>query len=320
MSPAIQQPLVSVILPTFGRLQYLRQTVDSVYRQTLENWELVIADDGSDEETRAYLRTLGTDCRIKLVWLAHTGIPAIVRNAALREARGTYIAFLDSDDLWAPQKLARQVEMLRARPLCAWSYTAVAHVDGGGQPLSDSLFGPWLPAEGAVFERLVTGPPLIRTPSVLAARGLIMRAGAFDETIRSGEDYDLWLRLALASEVALLNEPLVQVRRHEANHSSGDWEIAFTGRDRTLKKLQSTVDGDRRVLLRSARTHNALTLAGMHASLGNRARMLRALYRALPFAWRSPQWWLALVRTPLRPYVPQRLVDAYRRRRRAAAL
>jgi glycosyltransferase involved in cell wall biosynthesis len=320
VSPAIQQPLVSVILPTFGRLEYLRQTVDSVYRQTSGDWELIIADDGSDEETRAYLRTLAGDRRIKLVWLAHTGIPAIVRNAALREARGRYVAFLDSDDLWVPQKLARQVEMLRARPLCAWSYTAVAHVDGGGQPLSTSLFGPWLPAEGAVFERLVTGPPLIRTPSVIAARDLIARAGAFDETIRSGEDYDLWLRLALASEVALLDEPLVQVRRHEANHTSRDWEIAFSGRDRTLKKLQSTVDGDRRVLLRSARIHNALTLAGLHASLGNRARMFRALYRALPFAWRSPQWWLALVRTPLRPYVPQRLVDAYRRRRRAAAL
>ena len=320
MSPAIQQPLVSVILPTFGRLEYLRQTIDSVYRQTLADWELVIADDGSDENTRAYLRSLGGDSRIKLVWLAHTGIPAIVRNAALREARGTYIAFLDSDDLWRPQKLARQVEMLRARPLCAWSYTAVAHVDGFGQSLPEGLFGPWLPAEGSVFERLVTGPPLVRTPSVLAARDLVSRAGGFDETIRSGEDYDLWLRLALASEVALLDEPLVQVRRHEANHTSRDWEIAFSGRDRTLKKLQSTVDADRRLLLRGARIHNALTLAGTHAALGKRARMLAALYRALPFAWRSPQWWFALVRTPLRPYVPQRLVDAYRRRRRAAAL
>ncbi len=320
MVPAIQQPLVSVILPTFGRLEYLRQTVASVYRQTLQDWELIIADDGSDEETRAYLRAFGSDRRIKLVWLAHTGIPAIVRNAALREARGAYIAFLDSDDLWAPQKLARQIELLRARPLSAWSYTAVAHVDGRGRPLSESLFGPWLPADGAVFERLVTGPPLIRTPSVLAARDLIAREGGFDETIRSGEDYDLWLRLALVSDVALLNEPLVQVRRHEANHTSRDWEIAFIGRDHCLKKLQGRVDGDRRVLLRAARTQNALTLAVTHASLGNRALMLRALYRALPYSWSSPLWWFALVRTPLRPYVPQRLVDAYRRRRRAAAL
>jgi glycosyltransferase involved in cell wall biosynthesis len=317
--PSIQQPLVSIIVPTFGRLKYLRPTVASVLRQTLEDWELIIADDGSDEETRGYLRSLGADRRIRLVWLVHTGIPALVRNAALREARGEYVAFLDSDDLWSPEKLARQVEILRARPECRWCYTAISHIDGSGEPLAEPVFGPWLPCDGAVFERLVSGPVVIRTPSVLAARELVARAGGFDETIRSGEDYDLWLRLALASEVALLDEPLVQVRRHEANHT-GDWEIAFAGRDRTLRKLQDVVDSNRRVLLRAERTANALTLAARHASLGNRARMLRVLYRALPYSWSSPRWWFALVKTPLRPYVPQRLVEAYRNRRRAAAL
>ena len=81
------QPVVSIILPTFGRLQYLRPTVASVYRQTLRDWELIVADDGSDRETRGYLRTLEADSRVKLLWLTHTGIPALVRNAALREAR-----------------------------------------------------------------------------------------------------------------------------------------------------------------------------------------------------------------------------------------
>jgi glycosyltransferase involved in cell wall biosynthesis len=315
--PLVQQPLVSIILPTFGRLRYLRPTVASVYRQTLDDWELIIADDGSDEETRAYLRSLEGDSRIKLVWLSHTGIPAIVRNTALREARGEYVAFLDSDDLWAPEKLSRQVETLRSRPACRWCYTAMSHIDGSGQPLAEPVFGPWLPCDGAVFERLVRGPVVIRTPTVLAARELVARAGGFDETIRSAEDYDLWLRLALASDVALLDEPLVQVRRHEANHT-GNWEIAFAGRDHTLRKLQDTVDVNRRVLLRAERTANALTLAARHASLGNRAGMLRALFRALPYSWSSPRWWFALVKTPLRPYVPQRLVDAYRKRRHAA--
>ena len=162
--------------------------------------------------------------------------------------------------------------------------------------------------------RLVTGPVVIRTPTVLAARELVARAGGFDEHIRSGEDYDLWLRLALLSEVALLDEPLVQVRRHEANYSQ-NWEIAFTGRDRSLQKLQKTVDTNRRGMLRTERTRNALVLATMYASRGNPAKMLRTLCRALPYSWNSPQWWFALVKTPLRPYVPQRLVDACRRRR-----
>jgi glycosyltransferase involved in cell wall biosynthesis len=316
----IQQPLVSIILPTFGRLKYLRPTVASVYRQTLEEWELIIADDGSDEETRAYLRALEDDSRVRVVWLAHTGIPAIVRNAALRAARGEYIAFLDSDDLWAREKLARQVETLRARPTCGWSYTAVSHIDGSGQPLVKEPFGPWLPCDGAVFERLVTGPAVIRTPSVLAVHELIARTGGFDESIRSAEDYDLWLRLALASDVALVNESLVQVRRHEANHSRADWTLAFAGRDHALKKLQTRVKINRRALLRAERTRNALRLAARHASLGGNARMFRALCRALPYSWSSSLWWLAVVKIPLRPCLPQRLLDAYRRRRRAVVL
>jgi glycosyltransferase involved in cell wall biosynthesis len=313
------QPAVSIILPTFERLQYLRPTVASIYRQTLQDWELIVADDGSDAETQAYLRTLEADSRVTLQWLTHTGNPAIVRNAALRVARGEYVAFLDSDDLWAPEKLSRQVAILRSRPMCGWCYTAVSHIDGSGQILTEPVFGPWLPCDGAVFERLVTGPVVIRTPSVLAVRELVARADGFDETIRCGEDYDLWLRLALASDVALLDEPLVQVRRHEANYTR-DWEIAFTGRDRSLQKLQGMVDIDRRMLLRAERTRNALTRAARHAALGEPAHMLRALYRALPYSWSSPQWWLALVKTPLRPYVPQWLVDTYRKRRRAAAL
>jgi glycosyltransferase involved in cell wall biosynthesis len=307
------QPLVSVILPTFGRLEYLRATVACVYGQTVRDWELLVADDGSDVETRAYLRTLEADSRVRVLWLTHTGVPAIVRNSALREARGEYVAFLDSDDLWAPDKLSRQVAILRSRPLCGWCYTGISHIDGAGQLLPEPVFGPWLPCDGAVFERLVTGPVVIRTPSVLAARELVARAGGFDETIRSGEDYDLWLRLALLSEVALIDEPLVQVRRHEANYSR-DWEIAFTGRDRTLVKLQKTVDVNRRGLLRKERTRNALILAATHASRGDPAKTLRVLCQAMPYSWSSSQWWLALVKAPLRPYVPRRLVDTYRRR------
>jgi glycosyltransferase involved in cell wall biosynthesis len=312
------QPVVSIILPTFGRLQYLRPAVASIYHQSLQDWELIVADDGSDAETLAYLRTLEADSRVRLLWLEHTGIPAIVRNAALRAARGEYVAFLDSDDLWAPEKLSRQLAILRSRPRCGWCYTAVSHIDRSGQPMTEPVFGPWLPCDGAVFERLVTGPVVIRTPSVLAARELVARTGGFDETIYCGEDYDLWLRLALASDVALLDEPLVQVRRHEANYTK-DWEIAFIGRDKSLKKLRWMVDIDRRRLLRAERTRNALILAARHASLGNSARTLRALCGALPYSWNNPRWWFALVKTPLRPYVPQRLVDVYRRRRRAAA-
>ena len=91
-------PLVSVIVPTFNRLLYLRPAVASVFAQTLVDWELIIADDGSDEHTRAYLSALQSEPRVSIIWLPHCGNPAAVRNRALRQARGEYLAFLDSDD------------------------------------------------------------------------------------------------------------------------------------------------------------------------------------------------------------------------------
>ena len=91
-------PVVSVIVPTYNRLKYLRAAVASVYAQTFTAWELVIADDGSDAETRSYLQSLTDSARVKILWRAHCSVPAVVRNAAIAEATGAYVAFLDSDD------------------------------------------------------------------------------------------------------------------------------------------------------------------------------------------------------------------------------
>ena len=121
-------PLVSVVLPAFDRLSCLRQAVDSVFRQTWRQWELVISDDGSGPDTRAFLASL-RDPRVHVVWLPHSGNPGRARNAALAAARGSHVAFLDSDDLWEPDKLAAQLDGLRASPGRRWCYTAVAYMD-----------------------------------------------------------------------------------------------------------------------------------------------------------------------------------------------
>jgi len=308
---------VSVVLPTFNRLRYLRPAVESVYAQTFTDWELIIADDGSDPETRQYLQSLANHSRVTVVWLPHSGRPSIVRNAALQRAGGEYVAFLDSDDLWAARKLERQIETLRARVNCRWCYTAFLQVDRYGSPLPEESARRWVPHEGDIFEQVVTTTASIRTPSVLATRQLIAQAGGFDEAMLSGEDYDLWLRLALYSEAAVIDEPLVYVRRHDENHTR-DWESAFVGRDRSLSGRQQLVDSVRRSLLRRERMRNALTLATTHAELGSQARMLRALWKSLPYSWTYPRWWLSGLKTVLRPQLPRRLLEFYSKRRRGA--
>src|SRR5579863_434772 len=319
MAPAIPtRPAVTVVLPTFNRLRFLRPAIDCVYAQTFTDWELVIADDGSELETRQYLQSLATRPRVTVVWLQHTGRPAIVRNAALARAGGEYVAFLDSDDLWAPTKLGRQIETLRARPNCRWSYTAFLGVDAYGNPLPEEARRPWwVPYEGDIFEQVVTGRASIRTPSVLATRQLIAQAGGFDEAMQSAEDYDLWMRLALNSEVAIVDEPLVYVRYHDENHTR-EWQSAYAGRDRSLSRGQRLVDSGRRSLLREERVRNALKLAATHAARGAHGRMLRALWQGLPFCWRYPRWWLSGLKMLLRAHLPRRLLQLHGERRRGA--
>ena len=289
-------PIVSIVLPTFNRLRLLRPTVESVFAQTLTDWELIIADDGSEADTREYLRGLSSEPRVKLIWLPHTGLPAIVRNAALNEARGEYVAFLDSDDLWAPQKLQRQIEALRSGGGCRWIYTAFSQIDESGQLLAEEARRRWwVPHQGRVFERVITGEVSIRTPAVLATRELVLSVGGFDETICSGEDYDLWMRMALESDLGLIDEPLVYVRRHSESHTR-NWHIAYLGRDQSLKKLQTRVDPTRRALLRRERMRNGLALAATYSVLGERMQVRRVLRLAFGYSWPYPTWWIKALR------------------------
>ncbi len=188
---------------------------------------------------------------------------------------------------------------------------------GLGNPLPEETQRRWVPHEGDIFEQVVTCRASIRTPSVLATRQLIVQAGGFDEEMLSAEDYDLWLRLALCSEVAIVDEPLVYVRLHDENHTR-EWQSAFVGRDRSLSRRQQLVDSARRSLLREERMKNALQLAANHAERGARGRMLRALWGSLAYSWPYPRWWLNGLRTVLRSHLPHRVREFYRKRWRGA--
>lgn len=226
-SPWRFEPLVSVVVPTHNRIDYLREAVASVLAQTYGNWELIVVDDGSTDSTASYLRDV-TDARVRGLFLDHCGIPARVRNAGIARARGDYVAFLDSDDLWLPKKLEHQVGALRAQGHCRWSYTDVALIDGAGNALPKSKGKPWQPHSGRILEPLLVHDAAIACPTVLAERELVSGAGGFDETLLLCEDYDLWLRLAVQSEVWAVAEQLSKVRLHAGNNTRGNPEVNRT--------------------------------------------------------------------------------------------
>lgn len=283
-------PAVSIVMPTFNRLEVLPETVDSVFRQTLREWELLVADDGSDGDVLDYLETLRRDERVHLLRLAHARNPGKARNRAIGVARAPYLAFLDSDDLWEPAKLERQLATMRANPDCGWSYTAFILVDAVNAPLASERTRLWAPHGGRIFVQTVRTTAAIHPSAVVARTELVRDVGGFDELIDCSEDYDLWMRLALASPACVVGERLVRVRRDPGNENR-EVSRAYVARDYSLRKLAARLDGAERALLEEERSRNALAQAAETAARGRPWRALVPVARSLTFSWRYPRWW-----------------------------
>lgn len=205
-------PTVSVVLTTYNRLPLLREAVASVIGQTFDDWELIVVDDGSTDDTREYLETID-DPRVRPIGLEHRGITS-ARNAGLRLARGEWVAFFDSDDLWLPEKLEWQLRRVAAQPTCRWSYTRYSFIDTNGTSLPERSNLLPLPVSGHILEPLLKFEVSTAVPTMLVQRSLIEEIGGFDATMLFLSDYDFILRLAARSEVCALSETLALVREH----------------------------------------------------------------------------------------------------------
>jgi glycosyltransferase involved in cell wall biosynthesis len=307
---------VSIILPTFNRLDFLRPAIDSVFAQTFEDWELIIADDGSGEDTRNYLRTLDAPPRVKVIWLRHSGRPSVVSNAALREAQGEYVAFLDSDDVWLPNKLETQIASLRRHAERKWSYTRFALIDGSGNRTDPARTRNWPAPGGWILEKLLREETVIALPSVVVSRRLLEQLGAFDEELVMCYDDELWFRLAAYSEIDGIDEPLTLIRRH-GQHSGNDI-MAWQDRRRVFEKaLRAGRGGHLDLILRRLRAEMSAGLAKSQAASGKRVDALATLFSSAPHSWRYPKWWRGALGATARAFAPQSVRLLVRRHRHA---
>lgn len=210
MAPA--SPLVSVVIPTYNRAELVQEAVDSVLAQSYRPLELIVVDDGSTDATAA---ALARRPALRTLRQEHTGMPGQVRNAGARLARGDYLAFLDSDDLWLPHKLAQQMAAAQAAGDVI-SHTRERWVRGGrvisqrsqrhrrrGDLFPDSL------------RKCVIGPS-----TVLLRRAVFEQAGGFREDLEIAEDYELWLRLTARYRVGYVTQELVIKRAGHAGQLS----------------------------------------------------------------------------------------------------
>ena len=202
-------PEVSVIIPTYNRRAMLLEAIDSVLAQSTPAFELIVIDDGSTDGTNEteHLARLAETIRIEIDRIDHRG-PSAARNRGVAIARAPLIAFLDSDDLWSPTKLERQLAFMRDHPACAISQTNEIWIRNGRRVNPGQRHRK---RAGDIFiDSLRTC--LIATSSVMIRAELFRSSGGFDEHLTAAEDYDLWLRILIDHEAGLLDEPLVTRR------------------------------------------------------------------------------------------------------------
>lgn len=198
---------VSVVIPAYNAAWCVRRAVDSVLAQTRPCLETLVVDDGSTDETAAVLSPYGD--RIRVIRKSNGGLSS-ARNAGILEARGTMVAFLDADDWWLPTKIAVQVGLMERRPEIGFSSVA-ARVESPDGLLVNVWPSPqW---EGSFLEHLFHHPAAVAGSGsgVVARRTSISRAGLFDESLKSLEDIDMWMRLAAVTEFGCVEEPLVVI-------------------------------------------------------------------------------------------------------------
>jgi len=204
-------PAVTVIMNCHNSARYLREAIDSVYAQTFKDWEIVFWDNASTDESAAIAKSYDVKLRY---FYSDVKVPlGKARNYALQKASGKYIAFLDCDDIWLPEKLAKQLSVMRDKPEAGFIYTNYFNFDVNKN--SKTLFLSTPQPEGNVFASFLSFYP-VGILTVMLSREHMDKLGKepFDETLTWSEEYDVFMRMLYKTPAAYIHEPLALYRLH----------------------------------------------------------------------------------------------------------
>ena len=210
-------PTVDVIIPAYNAASFLPSAIQSVLAQTFDDWRIVLIDDGSTDNTAGVIAPYRQQLGPKLLYLyqPNTGLPA-ARNAAIRSSSAPFLALLDADDIWLPQRLTESLRCFHHRPEVGLSYGFVSRIDANGA-IIDTFADRNKHAEGwiapYIYMRMIDLP----CPTITFRRECVDAVGLFDETLRATEDRDLWVRIALRYQVALAPHILAYYRTSPAS-------------------------------------------------------------------------------------------------------
>lgn len=308
MSPDVDKegigaPTVSVCICTYNRRAFIRETIASVLRQTFRDFEIVVVDDASTDGTAEDVAAFGG--AVRLVRRArNSGTADVPRYEAVRHARGRYVAFLDSDDLWDEPKLARQVEFMEAHPGIALSHHYVRIVDARGTVAGIRHEGR-LPPTGDVARALLDHC-FICTSSVMARRDAWLGAQEISTIREYGTEWDFFLSIARSSPIGLLDEVLGSYRRAATGISQQNWRrhpADIPARERILRKRlwEGIVTRDEYL---AGLADKCAECAEAHRGLGHPGRSAWFCLRGLSHRPLCTPLWRCLAKAGLRAVLP----------------
>jgi glycosyltransferase involved in cell wall biosynthesis len=218
-----ENPLVSIVMPTYNRAGLILETIQSVVRQSYLNWELIIVDDGSDDETESVIKLVASD-KIKYHRIPHSGLLGKVRNVGIEKSSGQYIAFLDSDDLWRKDKLEFQLSLFNKYLNCKFCFS-------NGDQFGTTATLPVEATElviGKLFESMLFSNQFpLYMPSLIVKKEIFQSTDKLSEKYRSGADIDFFYRLAFNYEGIYTNEKLINIRKENGSNSDNFSELSY---------------------------------------------------------------------------------------------
>ncbi len=244
----MDHPTVTVAIAAYNAAPYLRDALESVRRQTFQDLEVVIVDDGSTDETWAVMQELADEWdKVRIFRAEHGGTP-VNKNRAIERARGEWIAILDADDLWAPDKLERCLDFLREHPDLSIVYTPMDTIAMDGTPMKGHSK---TCHSGRITEQLFQSI-FVHDPAVVFHRRVVDECGGFDESIPVGSGHEFWLRVSTKFDFGLIDEPLATRRWHETSLTRSNRAAGRLSRAEMLDRFYHEEGGEELIPCRKA--------------------------------------------------------------------
>ena len=269
----------SVIITTYNRAHLVTKSIESVLSQTFKEYEIIVVDDGSTDGTKGLLEERYAGKIIYIGKKKNEGLSA-ARNTGIEASKGKYIAFLDDDDLWLPEKLELQVNLMQKKPFLGLVYCGYYGVNKTGGVLREVK-----PTKrGKIFDDILLSNCLGPPSASLVKKEVFAKAGYFDENLSSSEDWDMWLRVSKLYEIDFVNRPLVKYRIHGYSMSKNMLTMektTFSVLNKYLPGISERKSSEEKN--NKAYSKNCIILAWNYYQAGDKRSFKRLLYRALEY-------------------------------------